>query len=65
MYPNKFDSSIGVFWAASLFVGVLVTVIIGRNGNGHSDWLWAILIGVIIFLIIGLTIQGILTLLKK
>ncbi len=49
MYPNKFDSSIGVFWYASLFVGALVTVIIGRNGNGHSDWLWAILIGVIIF----------------
>ena len=39
MYPNKFDSSIGVFWAASLFVGALVTVIIGKNGNGHSsDW---------------------------
>ncbi|BAK56578.1 hypothetical protein SFBM_0808 [Candidatus Arthromitus sp. SFB-mouse-Japan] len=65
MYPGKVDSSIGAFWGASLFVGVLVTVIIGKNGNGRSDWLWAILIGVIVFLIIGLTIQGILTLLKK
>lgn len=65
MYPNKIDSSIGAFWAASLFVGLLVAIIIGKDGNGSSDWVWAIVIGLIIFLIIGLTLQGILTLFKK
>ncbi len=64
-HVNKIDSAIGAFWGASFFVGVLVSIFIGRSGNGRSDWFWAIGIGLVVFLIIGLVIQGVLTLFKK
>ena len=62
--PNKIDSAIGSFWGASFFIGLLVSIIMGFNGNGHSDWVFSIIVGMIVFLCLGLIIQGILTLFK-
>jgi len=62
---QKYGAAIGVFWGASLFTGVLVAVIIGFRGNGRSDWIFAGIIGILVFLITGLIIQGIITLLAK
>lgn len=62
---NKIDSAIGTFWGAFLFIGILVTILIGRKGNGRSDWFWAVIIGGLVFLIGGLLTQGVLTLFKK
>jgi len=62
---SKFEEAKGLFWGASLFVGALVAVIMGFSGNRHSDWLFAGIIGGLVFLICGLIVQGIITLLKK
>ena len=62
---NKFNEVVGIFWGASLFIGVLVTLIIGFNGNYSSDWIKAVLIGICAFLIVGLIAQGIVTLMRK
>jgi len=62
---KKFDEAVGLFWGASLFIGALVSIIIGFNGNMKSDWLQACLIGGFVFLIIGLISHGIITLIKK
>ena len=62
---NKYEEAKGLFWGASLFVGVLVAVIMGFAGNMHSDWLFAGLVGLCAFLICGLVAQGILTLVKR
>lgn len=62
---DNIDSAIGTFWGCSFFIGALISVLIGKSGNGRSDWFWAILIGILIFLILGLLIQGILTLFRK
>ena len=59
---NKFDEVIGLFWGAALFIGALVAVIIGFAGNMRSDWIFAGLVGVCVFLITGLMLQGIITL---
>lgn len=61
----KIQSAIGLFWAASLFIGILVGVLIGFKGNGKLNWIFAILVGTLVFLILGLVIQGILTLFYK
>ncbi len=58
---NKFDTAIGYFWGASVFIGVLVGVILGF---GDTNWLEASLIGLCTFLITGLVISGIITLVK-
>ena len=62
---SKFEEAKGLFWGASLFVGVLVAVIMGFAGNMRSDWLFAGLVGLCAFLICGLVAQGILTLVKR
>ena len=62
---NKFNEVAGLFWGASLFIGVLVAIILGFRGNLRSDWIGAALIGVCVFLIVGLIAQGIVTLAKK
>jgi hypothetical protein len=62
---NKYDTAIGLFWAVSLFIGILVAFITGIRGNGHSDWIFAAIIGAHTFLIIGLTAQFIVTLARK
>lgn len=62
---QKYGAAIGAFWGASLFVGALIAVIIGFSGNGHSDWIFAGIVGILVFLILGLIIQGIITLLSK
>ena len=41
---SKLDEAKGLFWGASLFVGVLVTIVIGFRGNMSSDWLFAVLL---------------------
>lgn len=61
----KIQSAIGLFWAASLFIGILVGVLIGFKGNGKLNWIFAVLVGTLVFLILGLVIQGILTLFYK
>ena len=63
--PGKFESAMGAFWGAALFVGALVAVIIGFGGNGHSDWIFAGVVGGLVFLACGLITQGVITLLKK
>jgi len=62
---KKFDEAVGLFWGASLFIGVLVSIIIGFNGNLRSDWIKAGLIGGCVFLITGLIAHGIMILIKK
>ena len=62
---NKFDEAIGLFWGASLFIGVLVGVTVGFKGNLRSDWGEAVLIGSCVFFIMGLISQGVITLMKK
>lgn len=62
---NKFDTAIGYFWAASLFIGALVAVIMGFAGNMGSDWVQAAITGFCVFLILGLVFSGIITLFKK
>ena len=62
---DKFEEAKGLFWGASLFVGVLTAVIMGFRGNMHSDWLFSALVGLCAFLICGLVAQGVLTLIKK
>lgn len=62
---NKFDTAIGYFWGAALFVGALVAVVMGFAGNGGSDWVQAGLTGGLVFLITGLVLSGIITLFKK
>ncbi|MCL2739991.1 MAG: hypothetical protein FWE47_02200 [Oscillospiraceae bacterium] len=60
---NKFDEAIGLFWGASLFLGVLIAFICYAVISIH---IWqAVTIGVLSFLTIGLIAQGILTLCKK
>lgn len=61
----KIHSAIGTFWAASLFIGILVGILIGFKGNGKLNWIFAIIVGTLVFLILGLVIQGILTLFYK
>lgn len=62
---SKYDEAKGLFWASSLFVGALITVIMGFKGNMRSDWIFAILVGGCVFLALGLVSQGIITLLKR
>ncbi|MCL2565155.1 MAG: hypothetical protein FWE24_05015 [Defluviitaleaceae bacterium] len=62
---NKYDEATGLFWGASLFVGALIGLIIGFNGNLHSDWWFAALIGLCSFLACGLVAQGVLALVRK
>ena len=62
---KKYDEAIGLFWAAALFIGVLVGIIIGFNGNMYIDWIKACLVGVCVFLSIGLIFHGIVALIKK
>lgn len=59
---GKYSEAIGAFWGASFFVGLLMTTLIGFNGN---NWIMAGVIGLCIFLILGLSIQGIITLARK
>ena len=62
---NKFDEVVGLFWGASLFIGALVCFIVGFNGNMHTDWIKAGLVGACVFLSVGLILHGIIILLKK
>ena len=62
---NKYHEAIGLFWGAALFIGVLCAVIIGFRGNLHSDWIFAGFVGLCVFLIAGLILQGLIILLKK
>ena len=62
---NKFDEVVGMFWGASLFIGALVCVIVGFNGNMRTDWIRAILVGGCVFLSVGLILHGIIILLRK
>jgi hypothetical protein len=59
------DMVIRCFWKASLFIGILTAIIIGFQGNWHSDWIFAIIVGGLVFLACGFISQGIITLLKK
>ena len=61
---KTFDEALGLFWGAAMFIGALVSIIIGFRGK-LLGWIKAFLIGGCIFLITGLIFQGILTLLKK
>jgi hypothetical protein len=59
---NKYDEAKGVFWGASLFLGALITVLLGFKGD---TWLFAGLVGGFTFLIVGLILQGMVALLSK
>jgi hypothetical protein len=62
---SKLEEATGAFWGASLFIGVFIAVIIGFKGNGHSDWLFAGIAGVLSFLILGLLQQGAISLIAS
>lgn len=59
---NKYNEAMGIFWGASFFLGVLAALITTIKGQ---IWIVSILIGVCVFLVAGLTVQGIITLIKK
>lgn len=59
---NKYEQSISIFWGASFFLGVLIALLTTIKGY---IWIVSILIGTCVFLIAGLTVQGIITLIKK
>lgn len=56
---KKLNEAMALFWGSSFFLGVLVSLIATIKGQ---IWIVSILLGVCVFLIIGLTIQGIITL---
>jgi hypothetical protein len=62
---NKFESAIRMFWRASLFIGILAAVIIGFSGNLKSDWIFAGIVGGLVFFICGFIVQGIIKIQKK
>ena len=61
----KHQEAIGYFWGAALFIGLMLIVILGFNGNQSSDWIPAILIGILAFLSLGLVAQGIISIIEK
>ena len=62
---SNFNEATGLFWGAALFIGILVSLVIGFRGNMRSDWLYAILVGSCVFLILGLIAQGLISLFQK
>jgi hypothetical protein len=62
---SKVDEAIGLLWGASLFTGILAAALIGFQGNLSSDWIFASIVGLCTFLILGLTLQAILELKSK
>lgn len=59
---NKYEQSIAIFWGASFFLGILTALLtIAKD----QILIVSILIGTCVFLISGLTVQGIITLIKK
>ncbi len=64
---NKYDTAIGLFYAVSLFIGAMVSfilILVNKPGTWQT-WLIPIVIGLLVFLIFGLMIHGIITLLRK
>lgn len=59
---NKYEQSIAIFWGASFFLGILTAILTTINGQ---NWIVSTLVGICIFLVVGLTIQGIITLIKN
>jgi F0F1-type ATP synthase assembly protein I len=62
---SKYESAMGIFWALSLFKGFLVGILIAFLGDFTQNLLFAVLIGLCTFLILGLLCQGIITLTQK
>ncbi|MDT2814860.1 helix-turn-helix transcriptional regulator [Vagococcus carniphilus] len=64
---NKYDTAIGLFYAVSLFVGMMVSLLLVVLKKPETWQMWAIVvaIGLLVFLILGLTIHGIITLIRK
>lgn len=64
---NKYDTAIGIFYAASVFIGAMAAIILLLL-NKPTTWVsWAIpiVIGLLVFLILGLIMHGIITLVRK
>ena len=59
---NKYNEAIGLFWGASLFLGGLISVFVGFSS---SNWVFGGIVGGLSFLICGLVVQGIITLMQK
>ncbi|MEG0250861.1 MAG: hypothetical protein RR561_07920 [Peptostreptococcus sp.] len=59
---NKYNTAIGVFWGASFFLGALISILLLFGGN---NWIKSILVGACVFLMVGLSIQGFITLFSK
>ena len=60
---GKYSEAIGAFWGAAVFIGALTAIVLGFEEI--CVWLEAVLIGVCVFLIIGLILQGAVTLCRK
>ena len=60
---GKYSEAIGAFWGASFFIGALVSIFLIFDGT--HGWIKAVLVGVCVFLILGLSLQGLITLLRK
>ncbi|HEY4399353.1 MAG TPA: helix-turn-helix transcriptional regulator [Lactobacillaceae bacterium] len=65
---TKYDVAIGVFYGAALFLGVIVTLVLGfyaTPAHTWADWGIAALFGGLSFLFIGLLSHGVITLFSK
>lgn len=62
---NKYDMAIGLFYAISFFISIGVCLIFGFVFNNLRVWIIASVGSVILFLILGLTAQTIITLVRK
>lgn len=64
---SKYDTAIGLFYAASVFIGGMVSVILLLLNKPTTwiSWLIPFVIGLLVFLILGLIMHGIITLIRK
>ncbi|QIL46858.1 helix-turn-helix transcriptional regulator [Vagococcus coleopterorum] len=66
MMPNKYDTAIGLFYGVSLFIGLASSGLMIYFGNFSTvSILLSIGTGLVVFLILGLLIHGIITLVRK
>ncbi|MCL2078572.1 MAG: hypothetical protein FWH17_01870 [Oscillospiraceae bacterium] len=59
---GKYRKSALLFWGAAFFIGLLVSVVISYNGYHSFE---ALVIGICVFMAIGLILQGIIMVIRK
>jgi transcriptional regulator with XRE-family HTH domain len=62
---NKYTVAIGLFYGAALFLGIGIFMTIGLIFNTPMVWAASFFSGAAVFLVTGLTVHGVITLLRK